>query len=120
MHELSIALNLVEIVESAARDAGETKVERVYLRLGVFSGVVKDALLFAYDIATKETLLEGSQLIIEDVPLIVYCPTCDAERELPGIQLFACPVCDTITSDIRSGKELEITSMEVAGVEVTG
>ena len=113
MHELSIACNLVEAAESAAREAGAQRVEAVYMRLGVFSGVDRDALLFGYDIATKDTLLEGSRLEIEEVPLVVYCPTCGAEVPLPGVQLFRCPHCDTPTLDIRQGKEIEITALEV-------
>jgi hydrogenase nickel incorporation protein HypA/HybF len=117
MHELSIALNLVDIAETAARDAGATGVKTVHLKLGVFSGVVKEALYFAYDTAIKDTLLEGSRLEIEDVPLVAYCPTCDQERELPSIQLFQCPHCGTPTNEIRRGTELELASMEIIGDE---
>jgi hydrogenase nickel incorporation protein HypA/HybF len=113
MHELSIACNLVEIADSAARDAGAARVDVVHLRLGVFSGVVKEALLFSYDIAARGTLLENSRLEIEDVPLAVYCPVCLEERVLSGVQLFQCPTCGTPTNDIRQGKEIEIVSVEV-------
>ena len=85
MHELSIAIDLVEIAENAARSAGAQAVETVYLRVGVMSGVVKEALLFVYDTATKDTMLENSRLEIEDVPLVVYCPDCQLESELPSI-----------------------------------
>ena len=114
MHELSIAYNLVEIAEQAARENHVEKVTAVHLRLGVFAGVVKDALLFGYDVATENTLLAGSELIIEDVPLIVYCAVCEAEKHLPGVQYFVCPDCQTPTTDIRQGKELEIISIEIA------
>ncbi len=113
MHELSIAQNLVETVEAAARQANARAVQVVYLRMGVLSGVVKEALLFSYDVAVTGTLLEGSRLEIETVLLTVYCPTCAATVELPTIQLFRCPRCGTPTGDIRSGRELEIVSVEV-------
>jgi len=114
MHELSIAYQLVEIANSAARDAGATQVDAVHLRLGVFSGVVKDALLFSYDVATRGTLLEGSRLEIEEVPLVVYCPQCAREVELESVQLFQCPLCGTPTADIRQGREIDLISLEVA------
>jgi hydrogenase nickel incorporation protein HypA/HybF len=114
MHELSIAYNLVEIAEQAARDNQVEQVAAVHLRLGVFAGVVKDALLFGYDVATEGTCLAGSELIIEDVPLIVYCATCDSEKELSSIQYFVCPDCGTPSTDIRQGKELDIISIEIA------
>ena len=113
MHELSIAYNLVEIAETAAREAGAERVESLHLRLGLMSGVVKEALYFGYDLATEGTLLQGSRLEIEDVAVVVYCPVCDRESELPSIQSFQCPFCGGLTADIRHGRELELTSMEI-------
>ena len=113
MHELSIAQNLITIAEKAALKVGAIQVESVHMRLGAFSGVWKDALLFAYEIATKGTILEESELIITDVPLIVYCPSCKAEVKLPSIQYFCCPQCNTQTTDIRQGKEIEIEFVEI-------
>ena len=113
MHELSIAYNLVDIASQAAEQAHAQRVDVVYLRLGRLSGVEKDALLFGYDIAVKETILEGSRLEIEDVPVTVYCSVCDAVFELEDIQLFCCPQCGTPTGDIRQGRELEIISLEI-------
>jgi hydrogenase nickel incorporation protein HypA/HybF len=113
VHELSIAHELVESADAAARQAGATKVTTVHLRLGKLSGVVSDALQFGYDITTKGTLLEGSQLIIEELPVVIYCHVCRREAELPGIQNFNCPECGTPSRHIRQGKEMEIRSMEV-------
>jgi len=114
MHELSIAMNLVEVAESAVKHHSIARVESVHLRLGVFSGVVQESLLFAYEFATAGTLLAGSRLIIEEVPLVIYCPQCQLERELDNIQSLECPVCGTASNEIRQGKEIEIAYLEVA------
>jgi hydrogenase nickel incorporation protein HypA/HybF len=119
MHELSIAYQLVETAENAARAAGAQRVSAVLVRLGVFSGVVRHALEFSYEIATDGTMLQGSTLTIEELPLIVYCPQCQQERELDGVQLFCCPVCGTPTADIRQGQEMEIVSIEVTDATET-
>ena len=113
MHELSIACDLVEIAEAAAWKAGAERVAVVYLKLGVFAGVVKEALLFGYDTAVKGTLLEGSRLEIEDVPLVIFCLVCNHESLLHSIQCFECPICGHPVTEIRQGKELELTSMEI-------
>ena len=113
MHELSVALQLIEIAEAAARQANAPQVDTVHLRLGVLAGVVKDSLLFAYDTATEGTMLAGSRLEIEDVPLVIHCPTCAQDRELPSIQAFQCPICGTFSSDVRQGTELELVSLEI-------
>ncbi len=113
MHELSVACDLVELAERAALAAHAERVAVVHLKLGVLSGVVKDALLFGYETAVKGTLLEGSRLDIEEVPLVAYCAFCDKERQLPSIQSFQCPVCGNDATDIRRGKELELKAMEI-------
>ncbi|KAB2867089.1 MAG: hydrogenase maturation nickel metallochaperone HypA [Anaerolineae bacterium] len=112
MHELSIAQNLVEIANTAAQQANVQRVTAVRLQLGVLSGVVKDSLLFCYDIANAGTLLEGSKLLIEELPVIIYCPQCQQTVALETVQAFRCPVCGTFSSDIRQGRELEILSLE--------
>src|SRR5215469_785559 len=106
MHELSIAIG---IVEAAGEEAKQRKVQvsAVHLRLGALSGVVKDALLFSYEVACQNTPLEGSRLLIEEVPVAVYCPQCKAKHVLESVQLFACPQCGAPTGDVLQGKELE-------------
>ena len=113
MHELAMACDLVEIVDAAARKARAERVAVVYLKLGIFAGVVKEALLFGYDTATKGTLLEGSRLEIEDVPLVVFCSVCNRESQPLSIQCFECPICGNPVTEIRQGKELELASMEI-------
>lgn len=112
MHELSIAYNLVDIASQAALEVKAARVEVVKLRLGVLSGVVKEALLFSYDVVIADTILAGSRLEIEELPLIVYCPQCEVESQLPGIQQFRCPRCGQPTAQIVQGKELDIVSLE--------
>jgi hydrogenase nickel incorporation protein HypA/HybF len=113
MHELSIVYGLVETVSTVARRHNAQSVKAVHLRLGALSGVVRDALLFSYDIGTEGTALEGSCLVIEELPVVIYCAPCDAERELSGILCFRCPVCKTPSGAIRQGRELEIQSLEI-------
>lgn len=112
MHELSIAMGIVEAAADEAQRRG-VRVSAVHLRLGALSGVVKDALLFSYEVACQETPLQGSQLIVEDMPVVVFCPRCKDQRQLASLQSFACPACGTPTMDIRQGKELEVFALEV-------
>ena len=112
MHELSIAMGIVEAAMDEARQRG-VQVSAVHLRLGALSGVVKDALMFSYEVACQDTPLAGSRLIVEDVPVTVFCPRCQDTRVLQSVQSFLCPQCGTPTMDIRQGKELEVFALEV-------
>lgn len=113
MHELSIALELVEIVSAAVQAQGGGTVSVVHLRLGALSGVDQGALLFAYDIAVQDTPLAGSQLVITETPLLLFCPQCKAEVQALSIQALCCPRCGAFSADVRGGRELEIDSVEV-------
>jgi hydrogenase nickel incorporation protein HypA/HybF len=112
MHELSIAMSIVEAALEESERRG-VQVSAVHLRLGALSGVVKDALLFSYEMACQDTPLAGSQLMVEELPVIIFCPQCEKEHALNSMQLFACPKCGTPTMDVRQGKELEVFALEV-------
>lgn len=113
MHELSIALSIIEGVEEELAARGNAPVAAVHLKLGPLSGVVKDALLFAYDLACEGTALEGSRLEIEDVPIAVYCPNCKDERPVASFGRLCCAVCDTPSAEVRRGSELEVFALEL-------
>ena len=108
-----MAVSLVEMACQKAKGLGDVRVEGLHLRLGALSGVVREALEFSFDVAAEGTEIAGARLIITEVPLTVLCPTCAAERELPGFPLV-CPTCDTPTPQIVSGRDLELTALEVS------
>jgi hydrogenase nickel incorporation protein HypA/HybF len=112
MHELSIAMSIVDMAQEEA-ERRNVRVDAVYLELGPLSGVVAEALLFSYEMACNGTRLEGSRLVIKEVPIEVYCPACKTQRILSSMQWFYCPECGTPTSDVIHGKELAITALEV-------
>jgi hydrogenase nickel incorporation protein HypA/HybF len=112
MHELSIAMSIVETAMEEAERRG-ARVEAVHLKVGLLSGVVADALLFSYEVACQDTPLQGSRLVIEEVPIVVYCSTCDAQRTLESMQLFCCPACGTPTGEVVHGKELQVVALEI-------
>jgi hydrogenase nickel incorporation protein HypA/HybF len=116
MHELSIAMGIVEAATDEAQRRG-VQVSAVHLRLGALSGVVKDALLFSYEVACQDTPLAGSKLIVEDIPIVIFCGQCNGERTLSSVQSFTCPQCGTPTMNILHGKELEVFALEVEDVE---
>lgn len=113
MHELSIAMSIVEMAQEEAQRHGNAKVEAVHLKLGRLSGVVREALLSSYEMACHETPLAGSQLVIEEIPVEVFCPKCEGPRLVTSIQWFCCPECGTATPTVLRGKELEVTALEI-------
>jgi hydrogenase nickel incorporation protein HypA/HybF len=113
MHELSIALSIVEAATEEAERQGEVRVRAVHMRLGPLSGVVKEALLSAYGLAREGTRLESADLVIEETPLVAYCPACAAPCTLTSVQELCCPACGTLTIKVISGRELEVVALEI-------
>lgn len=113
MHELSIAVSIVDGVlqEAAARSLAQ--VSAVHLRLGRLSGVDKDALEFSYGVASQDTALASSRLVVEDVDVVIFCPACGAERETASFPLLICGQCGAAAERLVRGDELEITAVEV-------
>jgi hydrogenase nickel incorporation protein HypA/HybF len=104
---------MVEMAAEEAARRGGVQVSAIHLKLGNLSGVVKEALLFSYEVACEGTTLEGSRLVIEEVPVVVYCPSCEAETALDSIQWFCCAQCHAPTSHVVRGRELEVVALEI-------
>jgi hydrogenase nickel incorporation protein HypA/HybF len=119
MHELSIAISIIELAEEEAARRGDVRVSAVHLKLGPLSGVAREALLSSYELACEGTSLEGSKLVIEEMPIIVYCPKCEAERPVNSGEWFTCPACGTPTPDVVQGKELQVSALEITGQDAT-
>jgi len=118
MHELSIAISMIELAEEEAARHENVRVCAIHLKLGVLSGVAKEALLSSYELACEGTALEGSELVIEELPVIVYCSKCDARRQVESALLLSCPDCGTPTADIVQGRELQVSALELAELEM--
>jgi hydrogenase nickel incorporation protein HypA/HybF len=114
MHELSIALSIVDGVLEEARSRGLAHVEVVHLRVGRLSGVDKDALLFSYRVACEDTPLVDSQLAIEDVEVMIHCATCRSEHPAQSFPLLVCANCGSPGGSVAHGEELEISGLEIA------
>ncbi len=113
MHELSIALNIVEIASAEARKHGDARVGAVYLKLGPLSGVVKDALLFSWDVACEESPVADARLLIEETPVVVRCAACGAQCSAADEFDLRCPACGSYETDLQSGDELQLTAVEI-------
>jgi hydrogenase nickel incorporation protein HypA/HybF len=112
MHELSIALSLLDLVEEEAASRG-CRVAAIHLRLGPLAGVVREALNSAYELAREGTPMAETELVIEEVPVVVACPACSTERTPISTFELRCPDCGTPTPEIVSGRELEVVALEI-------
>lgn len=113
MHELSIAVDLLEAATDRAREERAERIVSIYLRVGPLSGVVVDALRSAFEMASHGTLADGAVLDVEEVPVTLFCEPCGASKPAPDVFTLQCPDCGEPTWDIRSGRELEVKALKI-------
>ena len=109
MHELAITQSVVETV---LQRTGTQPVTVVRLQVGRLTGVVPDAMRFCFELATEGTPLQGATLQIEQPAGRAHCRTCGDDFELADLFLL-CP-CGSSDVELLNGRELYVTSVEVA------
>jgi hydrogenase nickel incorporation protein HypA/HybF len=114
MHELGIMEAALSLVRRHAAENKARRVSRVVLRIGALAGVELDSLRFAFDVVSQGTAAEGAVFEIEQVPVAVYCQGC--QQEFAGDSdgfIFTCPTCGDLCGEIRHGRELELSRIEM-------
>lgn len=112
MHELSIAMGIVNIAEKEVKKAAVTSVTKIELQVGKLSGVELDSLNFVWESAVKHTVLEKAVKDIEVIKGRGKCIDCNTEFEMLHIY-DNCPNCQSNFKSIINGKELRVKAIEV-------
>lgn len=111
MHEISIANNIIEILEDYSQSIKNKKMKAVYLKIGEMSNVLVESLLFGFKSLVHNTKFERIELIIENIPLGIICRNCKEPAEISEMS-FDCKFCGNSEIEIISGRELEISKIE--------
>lgn len=112
MHELSIAQSILEIVEHHLPPGKNAGVKSVRLKIGDLAAVVPDSLEFCFSAITIGGPLEGARLDIEHIPVMGECRNC-GERSIVKDDIFVCPFCRSGNLAIVTGRELQVTEIEL-------
>ncbi|MEF9908395.1 hydrogenase maturation nickel metallochaperone HypA/HybF [Streptomyces sp. P9-A2] len=114
MHEMSVALSVVDQVEQAARSRAGHRVHRIRLDIGELAGVVPDALGFCFELACSGTVLEGAALVTRFVPGRASCAPCGRAWDTGMPPDMICASCRGGATELLSGRELRITAVHWA------
>jgi hydrogenase nickel incorporation protein HypA/HybF len=112
MHELSIAQNIIEIVEDNIKTVENPKVNFVFLKVGKLSNVLVDSLTFGFDTLIQGTNLEGAKLLVEEIPIKLNCKNCEKEFETNKFA-FQCIYCGNTNLEMLTGNELTVSEIDV-------
>ncbi|HXX53725.1 MAG TPA: hydrogenase maturation nickel metallochaperone HypA [Thermodesulfovibrionales bacterium] len=117
MHETSIALGILDIINDRCTAEGYQRIESVRLKIGRAAGIMPEALLFSFDVAKMGTPAENAMLIIDNIPLGGVCGECRSEFEVDEAYVLSCPRCGSSAFKIQKGYEMEIAEMDVEDKE---
>jgi hydrogenase nickel incorporation protein HypA/HybF len=112
MHELAIAMSLVEQAEKVAREQHAVAIPRISVRVGQLSGVDPEALRGAFPLAAEGTPAEGAELVVEVIEARVHCRAC-GHSSTPSAPFIYCVECRSTEVDVEAGRELYIKSVEL-------
>ncbi len=112
MHELTLVLNIIDIVQEEALRAQAPEIQAIDLEIGKLSAVEPEAFAFAWQQGIKSTLLENASMNIIYVAGKARCLECGNEFAVEALY-DACPTCKSYLADIIEGNELRIKSITV-------
>jgi len=122
MHEVSIVSNLVKSIISELENHNFSKVNSVTVVIGDMTNLGKDQMEFAYEVVTRDTILEGSEIIVMNEPIEVECVECKYvglvktikfdEDYGHSVPILACPECNSKVTIIK-GESCRIESIDV-------
>lgn len=112
MHELSLTQSLVELAIEQARREKARVIRSITMEIGCLSGVMPEAVEFAFDVCTRGTLAEGARLNIRRIPGRGRCLECGQETGIDFLA-FACPACGGFGLETLQGQEIRLIELEI-------
>ncbi len=112
MHELSLAENLLQIIEETATEHQLTKVKTVWLEIGKLACVEQGSLRFYFDVVTQDSIARQAKLEIIEIAGQAVCTQCN-HSSLITTYYEACSHCGSYnTLKVTQGREMKIKELE--------
>jgi len=112
MHEMSIAMSLLETAELHALKNGALQINEIEVEVGALAGVMVESLEFCFESASKGTLAEGAKLTITSIPGMGECMSCNARFPVEA-EYDSCPICDEVLIRVVQGHELKVKAINI-------
>ncbi|MFO0553196.1 MAG: hydrogenase maturation nickel metallochaperone HypA [Polyangiaceae bacterium] len=112
MHELSLAQNLVDLVEEHRRRDPFVRVASIRLSIGALAHVEVRAFELGFEAASRGSAAEGARLVIERSPGRAHCLTCARDVEITT-RGQPCAGCGGEQWLPIGGDEMRVLEMEV-------
>lgn len=112
MHEMSLAVDIVDLALQTAERENGSRVNCVEIEVGVLAGVLVDSLEFCLAAAARSTRAGDAVFQIIRKKAHGTCPGCKLEFEV-GSFFQPCPECGEEIVAISGGRELQVTAVTI-------
>jgi len=122
MHEVSVVADLITAILKELEKYDVVSVKEVTLTVGKLTNLGTEQMEFAYDVMSKDSILNGSKLVIEEENIIVKCEDCGykgpvnvmniGEEAHFQVPILSCPVCGKAVT-IIAGKSCCVKSIDI-------
>lgn len=113
MHEMAIAMSLLEVAEAEARKRGCAHISRLTVHYGQISGIMPEALELAFQVLTSAGPHANAELTLVMIPLKLKCAFCNTEFSGQESAFSPCPACgEEFGHSVIEGKELLLAHLE--------
>ncbi len=114
MHEMGIAMQIMNIVNQSLPPGEDLRIKSITLKVGKLTAIVPGSLRFCMEVVTKDTPAEGAEIVFNEVPVEVECDSC-GQKSIIEEPPFSCRSCGGDKIAILSGREMIVESIEVEG-----
>ncbi|MCW5600992.1 hydrogenase maturation nickel metallochaperone HypA [Nitrosomonas sp.] len=112
MHEMSLAEEVMQIIQEAAHRQSFARVKTVWLEIGQLACVEQAAFRFCFDIITRDSIAQQARLEILEISGLGWCHSC--AQEVPMTTLHdVCLRCGRYGLVVLSGDDLRVKELEV-------
>jgi len=112
MHEMSLAENIIQLIEDAALEQQFTQVITVWLEIGQLACIEKESLRFYFDVVTQDSIARQAKLEIIETAGQALCNQCKQDILIAAYH-EACPHCGSYALQVTQGDEMRIKELEV-------
>ncbi|MDR0309835.1 MAG: hydrogenase/urease maturation nickel metallochaperone HypA [Candidatus Methanoplasma sp.] len=122
MHEVSVMAELMTAVKKELERYDVVSVKEVALTVGRLTNLGAEQMEFAYEIMSKDSILEGSRLVIIEEEIEAECGQCGYKGPVKNMEtegdvhynipVLSCPECNGAVT-ITAGKTCCVRSIEI-------
>lgn len=111
MHEVSVAMEIIEGINNNIKIYNLKSVDKITLSIGEFTCIDENSLRFAFFSMSKGTIFENAKLAINKIKAISYCDYCKEEFNITYTNKI-CPKCNKFSFNLIKGDEIILESIE--------